>query len=84
MLNSAKNSFLHIFSPQDKRHWVGGGGRGAMAAISPRPTTTTTTTTTSFCVAKRKKGNNEKDREFQSRNYEKAVTKVKMLLFYPF
>ena len=55
-----------------------------MAAISPRLTTPTTTTTISFCVAKRKKGINERDKEFQSRNYEKAATKVKMLLFYPF
>ena len=34
-----------------------------------------------FCVGKRKKGKKGKKKDFQSRNYEKAVTKVKMLLF---
>ena len=33
-----------------------------------------------FCVTKIKKGNKGK-KEFQSRNHQKAVTKVKMLLF---
>ena len=33
-----------------------------------------------FCVTKIKKGNKGR-KEFQSRNHQKAVTKVKMLLF---
>ena len=34
-----------------------------------------------FCVAKRKKRSKGKKKEFQDRNYCKAVTKFKMLLF---
>ena len=37
-----------------------------------------------FLRSKKKKGNKEKKKEFQGRNYEKAVTKAKMLLFQPF
>ena len=34
-----------------------------------------------FCLAKRKKGNKGKNKEFQNRNYKKTVTHVKMSLF---
>ena len=70
MLKSAKNNFHAFF-----HHKAGDtGGKDWRGAMNP-PT---------FLRSKKKKGNKEKKREFQGRNYEKAVTKAKTLLFQPF
>ena len=43
--------------------------------LLPRPRTQ------NFLCSKNKNGKQKKKKEFQSRNYENALTKVKMLLF---